>query len=251
MTFLIWKAFQFIRNFSKAIKQKDTIEQDEYSVISDYIKKSIPFKKLGKTIAFEVCSFYYCFIKWKGNKNNQNNFSGYRESGVSALYIGLMLASGFEAIGLHVFLILRSKTAAILFLILHIYLIINLTGHLKAIFFRNHLILSQKIVIRYGLFDTLEIPTDSIITIQKFEGDYDKSNELLKFALLGKLEPHNILIELKNNIKVHLPFGITKQPKRILLYIDNANDFIKIVKNNIEENENFPQTKSLQIEKSM
>ncbi|MFZ0599305.1 MAG: hypothetical protein WAM46_20125 [Flavobacterium sp.] len=251
LIFLVWKTFQFIRNFRKAIKQKDTIEQDEYSIISESLKESIPFKKLGNTIAFEVCSFYYCFIKWTGNKNNQNNFSGYQESGVTALYIGLMLASVFEAIGAHVFLISRSKTAALLLLVLHIYLIINLTGHLKAIFFRNHLILSQKIVIRYGLFDTLEIPLDSVTAIQKFEGDYEKSNQLVKFALLGKLEPHNISIDLKNNIKVHLPFGITKQPKRILLYIDNANDFIKTIKTNTEENETLFKTKTLQIEKSM
>jgi len=113
---------------------------------------------------------------------------------------------------------------------------------LKAIYFRTHLVLSQKIVIRYGLFDTLEIPFDSINSInsiQKFEGDYDKSNELVKFALLGKLEPHNVSIELKEIITVNLPFGITKEPKRILLYVDNVTDFLKTVTGKIEEVQNF------------
>lgn len=253
LLYLIATAFLFIRNFRKAVKQKDTIEQDEYSIISDSLKKSIPFKKLGKMISFEICSFYYCFIKWTGNKNIENSFSGYRESGVSALYIGLMLASVFEAIALHAYLISKNRTIAIILLILHVYVLINLIGHLKAIFYRSHLVLSQKIVIRYGLFETLEIPFDTINTVQKFEGDYEKSNELAKFALLGKLEPHNISIELKDNIKVALPFGITKQPKRILLYIDNLNDFLKIVKdkNMIEENESLLKTESLQLEKSM
>ncbi|OMQ11868.1 hypothetical protein [[Flexibacter] sp. ATCC 35103] len=239
LIFLVWKAFQFIRNFRKAVKQKDNTEQDDYSIISDSLKKSIPFKKLGKMISFEVCSFYYCFIKWKGNKSSENNFSGYRESGVSALYIGLMLASVFEAIALHAYLISRNKIVAIVILVLHVYLLINLIGHLKAIFFRSHLLLSQKIVIRYGLFDTLEIPLDSINTIQKFEGDYEKSNELVKFALLGKLEPHNISIELKEKIQLSLPFGIKKEPKLILLYIDNAADFLKTVTGRIEELQNF------------
>ncbi|KQB39428.1 hypothetical protein [Flavobacterium aquidurense] len=239
LIFLVWKAFQFIRNFRKAVKQKDNMEQDEYSIISDSLKKSIPFKKLGKMISFEVCSFYYCFIKWNRNKTNQNNFSGYRESGVSALYIGLMLASVFEAIALHAYLISQNRIIAIVILVLHIYLLINLIGHLKAIFFRSHLLLSQKIVIRYGLFDTLEIRLDSINTIQKFEGDYEKSNELVKFALLGKLEPHNISIELKENIQVSLPFGIKKEPKRILLYIDNAADFLKTVGSRMAEAQDF------------
>lgn len=239
LLFLLWKAFQFIRNFRKVVKQKDNIEQDDYSIISDSLKKSIPFKKLGKMITFEVCSFYYCFIKWAGNAKNQNGFSGYRESGVSAIYIGLMLASVFEAIALHVYLISRYKMIAVIILILHVYLVINLIGHLKAIFFRTHLVLSQKIVIRYGLFDTLEIPFDAISSIQKCEGDYEKSNYLVKFALLGKLEPHNISIELKESIPVNLPFGITKEPKRILLYIDNVADFLKTVTGRIEESQNF------------
>ncbi|MFH6995502.1 hypothetical protein [Flavobacterium sp. FlaQc-48] len=250
LIFLLWKGFQFIRNFRKAVQQNDTIEKDEYDIISDTLKKAIPFKKLGKMISFEVCSFYYCFIKWSRNKSDTTRFSGYRESGVSAVYMGLMLVSVVEAIGVHMLLVAWNSAVAILFLVLHVYLLINLTGHLKAVFFRAHLVLSQKIIIRYGLFDTLEIPLDSINMIQKFEGDYEKSNELVKFALLGKLEPHNISIELKESRTVTLPFGITKDPKRILLYIDNANDFIKTIKDKIEEPKTF-ETVSLKREKSM
>ena len=59
----------------------------------------------------------------------------------------------------------------------------------------------------------------------------------MKFALLGKLEPHNIYLELKNDTQVNLPFGIIKKPKIILLYIDNVNDFIKQVTDKMEEKE--------------
>lgn len=235
LLFLFVKAFQFISRFRRAVRQKNNVEQDEYSILSNHLKKAIKFKKPAKIIAFEVCSFYYCFIKWKGNKNSENSFSGFRESGVSSLYIGLMLVSVFEAVGVHLLLIERSKTVAIIFLVLHAYLLINLTGHLKAIYFRSHLILPHKIIIRYGLFKTLKIPIASILSIQKFEGDYKKSNDLVKFALLGKLEPHNISIELKESIKVLLPFGIKKRPKKILLYIDNANTFINQVNDKIQE----------------
>ena len=59
-----------------------------------------------------------------------------------------------------------------------------------------------------------------------FEGDYEKSKNLVKFALLGNLEPHNLSIEFKDNRAISLPFGIVKNPKSILLYVDNVNDFI-------------------------
>ena len=242
LLYLTWKAFQFIKNFRRSVKQKNNIEQDEYGIISNALQEAIKFKKLGKMISFEVCSFYYCFIKWTRNHNNtitKNNFTGYKESGVSAVYIGLMLVSVFEAVGLHFLLISRNKTVSLVLLVLHVYVLINLIGHLKAVFFRSHLVLSQKMIIRYGLFDTLELRFDSIASIQKFEGDYEKSSELVKFALLGKLEPHNVSIELKENIKVALPFGISKEPKRILLYIDNVNDFLKTVTGKIEEPQNI------------
>ncbi|KAF2335726.1 hypothetical protein [Flavobacterium daemonense] len=186
-------------------------------------------------IAFEVCSFYYCLLKWTKNEKTENSFSGHKENGITALYIGLMLVSVFEAIGFHMLLISRNKNLALLLLAFHTYLLINLIGQLKAIIYRNHTILSQKIVLRYGLFETIEIPIHSILSIDKFEGDYEKSPELLKCALLGKLEPHNISLELKDSQSFKLPFGITKNSKKVLFYIDNANDFIEETKLKIEE----------------
>jgi hypothetical protein len=229
LIFLIWKAIVYIGNFRKSIKQINNVNQDEYSIISNYLQRSVKFKNLGKMIAFEVCSFYYCFIKWTGNKSSANQYSGYKNSGIGGIYIGLMFVSIIEAVGVHVLLISWNKNVAILFLVLHIYLLINLTGQLKAVIFRKHLILSQKIIIRYGLFENLEIAIRCINKINKFEGDYEKSKELVKFALLGKLEPHNIYLELKNDTQVNLPFGIIKKPKILLLYIDNVNDFIQQV----------------------
>jgi hypothetical protein len=234
LCYLSFKIVTFIKNFKKNIRQKNNEDLDEYTFISNSLQESVKFKNLGKMIAFEVCSFYYCFIKWTVNKNAEIYFTGYKDSGVVALYIGLMFASVIEAIGIHFLLIMWNKIFAIIFLILHIYLLINLTGHLKAIFFRRHFISNGKVIIRYGLFDTLEIPIESIAKIQKFEGDYEKTKELVKFALLGKLEPHNISLELKNSMKINLPFGIIKNPKNVLFYIDNVGEFVKTVNDKME-----------------
>ncbi|WP_158727779.1 MULTISPECIES: hypothetical protein [unclassified Flavobacterium] len=232
--YLVFKAISFIKNFRKNVTQKKNDNIDEYTFISNSLQESVKFKKLGKMIAFEVCSFYYCFIKWTENKNTDTYFTGYKNSGVSAIYIGLMFVSIVEAVGVHILLISWNKNFAIIFLILHVYLLINLTGHLKAIFFRRHFITNQKIIIRYGLFDTLEIPINTIDKITKYEGDYEKNKELVKFALLGKLEPHNILLELKNNMQINLPFGIIKKPKRVLFYIDNVSEFLKTITDKME-----------------
>jgi hypothetical protein len=226
LIYLAWNAVQFFLLFKKNINQESEGSKDDYTVIVNSLQKSIRFKRLGELIAFEVCSFYYCFVKWSGNQKSDNQFTGFKNSGVGAIYIGLMLVSVIEGVGMHLFLITRYKNIAFIFLILHIYMLINLIGHLKAILFRRHQIASQQMIIRYGLFETLAIAISSIKTIKKFEGDYDKSNSLLKYALLGNLEPHNVYIELKNEIQVNLPFGIQKEPKKILLYIDNVDDFI-------------------------
>ncbi len=99
LLFLTWKAFLFLKNFKETAKENS--EQDAHSIITNSLKKSVRFEKLGKMIAFEICSFYYCFIKWQGDKKTKNDFSGYYNSGVSGLYFGLMLVSVFEAFGFH------------------------------------------------------------------------------------------------------------------------------------------------------
>jgi hypothetical protein len=236
LLYLIWKATVFIINLKKNLFQKRENTIDDFSIISSSLQKSIKFKKIGRLLTFEFCSFYYCFIKWIKSEENENQFSGFKNSGVSSLYIGLMIASIAEAFAFHSILISRNKNLAIAFLILHIYILINLIGHLKAIRYRSHLISAQKILIRYGLFDTLEVPISQILKIEKFEGDYEKNKDLVKFALLGKIEPHNICIELKNILAVKLPFGISREPKKILFYIDDVHNFITIINEKIEKN---------------
>jgi hypothetical protein len=227
--FLFLKIITLIRNFREEIKQRKNDKQDDYSLISFVLQKSIRFEKLGRGLAFEICSFYYCFFKWKQPPANENLFFGYKNSGVIALFISLIFLSIVESTIFHIFLIPEHKIVALIFAFLHIYLLINLIGHLKAIVFRKHFISSDKILIRYGLFDTLEIPVDMIAKISKFEGDYEKNENLVKFALLGKLEPHNIAIELKENIQVFLPFGIIRKPNRILFYLDESNQILGLV----------------------
>jgi hypothetical protein len=236
LIYLVWKMIIFIINLRKSLFQKKQEAIDDFSIITNSLRKSIKFEKIGKLLTFEFCSFYYCFIKWIKNEKNENQFSGYKNSGVSALYIGLMIASIAEAFAVHSILISRNKNLAIAFFILHIYILINITGHLKAIYYRNHLVSTKNILIRYGLFETLEIPISEIESIKKFEGEYEKNKDLAKFALLGKMEPHNISIELKKALKVNLPFGISREPKKILFYVDDILNFINVINKKIEEN---------------
>jgi hypothetical protein len=77
---------------------------------------------------------------------------------------------------------------------------------------------------------SLEVPLVLIAKISKFEGDYEKNENLVMFALLGKLEPYNIAIELKEEIQVFLPFGIVKQPNRILFYLDEPQKILELVR---------------------
>ena len=227
LLYLIWQLVNFIRQFHLSINSQNSKFIDEYTYFSEYLQTNIKYKKFGQMISFEICSFYYALFKWRNNPESSKEFTGYKNSGVLSIYIGLMFVSVIEALGFHAILISRHKIIALVLLILHLYLLINLTGQIKAIIFRKHIILDQHLYICYGLFNTLKIPISTIIRTSKFESDYNKKDKnLLKIALLGKMEPHNILIELQENIIVHLPFGIVKKPKNILLYIDKHNDFI-------------------------
>lgn len=226
---LIWNFILFLKRFRDNYKKHWNEENDDLTTISIAIQNVFVFKKLGKILAFEVSSFYYCFLKWKQPSINANLFSGYKNSGIIALFVSLIFLSIVEAGAFHIFLFSEHKNIALIFAFIHIYVLINLIGHLKAIVIRKHFISSNKILIRYGLFDTLEIPVKLIVKITKFDGNYEKSENVVKFALLAKLEPHNILVELKDNMLVYFPFGIVKNPNKILLYLDEPSKILGLV----------------------
>ncbi|WP_300670084.1 hypothetical protein [Soonwooa sp.] len=230
LTFLIWRIFRFVKHFRNKMTTEKTNIIDEHSVISEYLQSNIKFRKISQMITFEICSFYYTFLKWKNTQTSTNSFSGYKNGGVIAVYLAFILISIIEGIGFHFLLFSKNKILGIAFLILHIYILVNLIGQIKAIIYRKHLISDDYIYIRYGLFNTLKIAVTEIQECSNYEGDYDKRDKnLLKMALLGKLEPHNVMLELNENIEAQLPFGITKRPKKLLLYVDDSPTFINAI----------------------
>lgn len=233
---LLWKAFFFIKKFLNHLKTESKKRDDDHTFLSEYLQVSIRFKKLSKMISFEVCAFYYALFKWKNKRTSDNFFTFYKNSGTISIYYGFILVSGAEAIGIHVMLYHKSKILSLLFIYLHIYILISIIGQIKAMLLRRHIIYEDKIVLCYGLFEAIEIKKNNIKSISKFEDDYVREKKLLKVALLGKMESHNVLIELESEITVHLPFGFVKSPKKILFYVDNIDVFI----NNIDIKNNLP-----------
>ena len=231
---LICKLFYFIKKFITQLKSKSNQSDDDYTFLSEYIQSSIRFKKLSKLISFEVCSFYYSILIWKNKRKLNNFFTTHKNSGAIAIYFGLILVSGAEALGLHIMLYHKNKILSMIFIYLHIYLLINISGQIKALFLRRHIVYDDRILLCYGLYEAININNINIKSISKFEGDFVRGKKIVKLALLGKMEPHNVFIELENEIVVNLPFGIVKSTKQLLFYVDYASEFIK----NIETNKN-------------
>lgn len=234
---IIYLIYLFTRIFFaiKFLRKENNKTEDELSNISLFLINYFRVEKIAKLLTFEIGAIYYCFFKWKKTNSKHKEFTCYKTNGTSyQLYFVIFVISLVEAFVFQVFLHKKYPILAMVFLFLHIYFFITIIGHLKATFFRRNILLKDKFIIRYGLFETCEIPFKNIETINNDNGTYDKRDgNTIKYGLLGQLESHNTLIVLKNPTKFYLPFGKSKTAKRILFFVDKNQNLIDAIKSEI------------------
>jgi hypothetical protein len=218
----------------KLIRQKNYKTDDDFTNILLILINYFRIEKIARLLSFEIGAIYYCFFKWKKAKSENIEYTCYKTNGSSyQLYGVILFISLIEAYAFQVFLHQKHPIIASLLLFFHIYFFITIIGHLKATFFRRNVITNNKFIIRYGLFETIEIPFNNIRSINKNDGSYDKTDKnTVKYGLLGQLEMHNTLIELKTPTKVHLPFGKSKTPYRVLFFVDENDNLINEIRSN-------------------
>jgi hypothetical protein len=168
---------------------------------------------------------YYGLFKWRKNTPIDNQFTGYRENGIVAIFITLVFFLIAETFGLHLLLRNWNKAVAVIIFALSIYTGIQILGHTKALLSRFIEISTDALVLRYGLFGDAVIPFGVIKEVKPFADELkDKNVKALK--MLGGLENHNTIIVLNKDTTVESIYGIKKRCSQILLHIDNREEFI-------------------------
>ncbi len=180
--------------------------------------------RIAEMAAFEISVFYYAVLSWKKSPR-ENTFSYHKKSGIIALYSIIIFIVAVETLVVHILVAMWSETAAWILTALSIYFLFQLFAHLKAVLQRPFEITRNKLYLRYGLFGDAMIETENIEKIEETSAPFEYEKGAKKLALLGGLEPHNLKIELKDEIVVKSFYGIESKAKTLYLFVDEIEEF--------------------------
>lgn len=225
-------------NIRKAVKRYKNHQHssfDFYTTLIATCKEILP-KKTVMFVVTEIAVLYYGFFYWKKRPLKENEYSYHKNSGSITLLAAIIFIVAIETITLHFLLLKWSIIAAWILTFLSVYSGIQLFGFLKSMSKRPVLIERDKIYLRYGIMSESTINIVNIESVELSSKDIELNKETRKLSLLGELESHNVIIRLKEKNKLKGLYGITKNYKNLVFFIDNKVAFKNHLNSLIQKN---------------
>lgn len=198
--------------------QKNT-SVDFFTTLKKTCAEILP-KPIVVPFATEIAVFYYGFINWKRRKLAKNEFSYHKESGSVVLFYVFIMLIAIETVPIHFLLAKWNPIAAWILTLLSIYSGFQLFGFVKSLSKRPIEVTKDTLLLRYGIMHEAEIPLSEIKEIKLSKKSFTKEDNITRFALLGEMESHNIIIEVHNEQTLHGLFGIKKPFTKLALHVD-------------------------------
>jgi hypothetical protein len=222
-----------IRHIKKAY---DTL-QAEFPDVAFNLHKSMAMV-LGdgmpvKIMASEITIVRFgllCFKREKEISPEIKRFSIHKESGYAALFGVIMAVSVIEMVAFHLFLTRYSTIAATIVTILSIYGSLFITGDFSALVKSPVLLLENKLLLRAGLRYRALIKLDNIASVEKVGGSFEPGVQCFKGGVMKNT--FNILITFKEPVTVERLYRKPAETSQMVLSIDEAEEFIKILTGN-------------------
>ncbi len=226
LAFVITKVVQ-LRKLHKA---QQATHHDFFTSLNTAVGEVLP-PKIAPFFALEVSMFYYAFGRLSA-KNRPEGFTYHKESGVKALYIVLVFIIMVETVALHVLLHNWNPIVAWVLTGLSLYTAVQFTAFTRSLGARPILIQANVLFLRYGIMANVDIDLDSIEKAYSHTSDLPEDKSVHKLGLLGALEQHNVILELKEEVVIKGLYGKKIQTSKIALWLDEPSTFIKAVTRN-------------------
>lgn len=220
-----------IRKVRKAYRAEMTKVNDFYSAILKSISVALN-PKVAPFLGVELSVVYYGFLNWKKRKPAANEFTYHKNSGSVALFGAFVMIIAIETVALHFLIMQWSHLAAWILSILSVYTGLQLFGIARSFSKRPHLIKDDTLYLRYGFAAETAIDLKNIELVELTQKDFELDGETRKLSLLGGLDGHNVLIELKDQAMWKGLYGMKKTYKKLLISVDDAEGFKLTLANN-------------------
>ena len=222
--------FFIVSKFYSAIKEARLHQQgkpDFLVLCRNILLKVTGNDKISNVLASEIAVFYYAFIARKEkNFDGKTRFSSYKENSISIFLFTFLCLFLIETTGVHFLLLLWNKTFTWIISVLSIYTCLQLFAHIRAIKSRSIFIGGNCLDLTMGLAADCSIAFSNIREIEMTKKKSTDPNAI-KIALINGIETHNFIIHLHETVTVTKMFGIKKQTKTILFFVDQPNVFLQ------------------------
>jgi hypothetical protein len=178
----------------------------------------------------EMGMLYYALLSWRAKpeiRATDTIFTSHQESAVEALLATVGFLSLIEMGAAHMLLVRWSPLAAGLVLVGHIYGLLFLVGHLRAIRLRPCVVTEeQELLLRVGFMWQLQVPLTALAHVQRLKDAPMLHAEVLNTARLLFTGP-NLLLSFTQPVKVSGPYGMRRQVRHVAVYLDHPTDFLR------------------------
>ncbi len=223
LSIIAYVLFHLRKTFKKFQKErKNTL--DFYSTLQKTCAEILP-KYAVIPVITEISVFYYGFICWKKRPLQSNEFTYHKNSGTLSLLVAIIMIIAIESVSVHVLIAKWNDTFAWIFTALSIYSGIQLFGFLKSILYLPIYIEDDTLFLRYGIMSESEIPIQLIESVEITSKEIEPNSDIRRFSFLGSLEPHNLIIRLKEENRLTGLYGFQRKYRNIALHVDNPASF--------------------------
>ncbi|WP_426490158.1 hypothetical protein [Hymenobacter sp. 102] len=176
-------------------------------------------------LVFELLVFYYALASWRARPvvpAGSRVFSCYQESAFTACVGTVMLLSLAEMGALHLLLVRWNALAAGVALALHLYGLILLLAHVRAVrLLPVQLSAEQELLLRVGFFWTVRLPRAALAAGYLLRDAPAPAPGRLNLAR-PLLTPPNVLLGLAGPQSIMGPYGLRRNARELAFYVDDA-----------------------------
>ena len=219
---IIWKFVKLRRSFVKNSEHNI----DFFEVMKEAAKEVIP-GKASVFLATELSTFYYGLINWKKRTLAPMEFSYHRKSSSTALFYVVMFLAIVETFVLHLLLQRWSEVAAWIFSAVSIYTVFQVLGIVRSMSQRPTRLNSDSIDVRYGILNEVSIPFDQIEAIEYSTAAKEWDKNIRALSPFGDFEGHNVVIKVKEPLKINGIYGIKKSFSELAFHLDEPELFLE------------------------
>lgn len=177
-------------------------------------------------VATEVSLFYYAFAAWWRRPfvpSGAYAFSYHKRNSLAAILYTLCMASAVESIAVHFLLRAVAPRAALVALAVSTFATVWILGYARAVQLRPILVSADNLHVRSGVQWALDVPRAAIEHIEF--GRVRAPRKGTPGYLRATLGQPNVLVELREPMRAHGPYGITRQVRQLGLVIDDLAAF--------------------------